>query len=91
MYLKEFSHKLSVRICEDVPETEDIVRLFVECVHDTLKEGHEINIPGFGVFYPKTIKGRMFKSYVSGQDTRVPDRTIMGFRPSRAKKLRKGD
>ncbi len=40
-------------------QTEDIVEAYVAIVTETLRNGGEVNIAGFGAFMPKVRKARM--------------------------------
>lgn len=54
----ELISAMSDKIGVSKKQAEDMVEFFVDTVTDTLKNGGEVNIAGFGAFMAKTRAGR---------------------------------
>ena len=55
----ELSSAIAAKITVSKKDAEDMVHAFVEIVTETLKNGGEVNIAGFGAFSARTRKGRI--------------------------------
>ena len=64
-----------------------VVDSLLQCIKDSLAEGHHIEIRGFGTFRLKTRKARMGRNPKTEEKIPVPARTVPTFKFSREFKL----
>lgn len=64
-------------------ETEAVVDGFISTVINSLKEGKNIEIRGFGSFKIKKRKGRMARNPRTGEQVRVEDHYVPLFKVSK--------
>ncbi len=64
-------------------ETEAVVDGFISTVINSLKEGKNIEIRGFGSFKVKKRKGRMARNPRTGEQVRVEDHFVPLFKVSK--------
>lgn len=55
----ELAHAIAGKVGISKKEAEDMVATFVTIVTDTIKNGGEVNIAGFGAFSARTRAGRI--------------------------------
>lgn len=60
----------------------DILNEFIALMTEELQEGTKIAIPNFGVFSLRCKKARTGRNPKTKQETLIPARTIVSFRPS---------
>jgi DNA-binding protein HU-beta len=68
-------------------ETEAVIEGFFNTVITSLKEGHGIEIRGFGTFKVKKKNSRMARNPKSGQQVYVPDHFVPTFKFSKEFKV----
>lgn len=79
---KEFISKLSQR-CKFTPaDTASMTEGLVSIITDSLKEGDQINVSGFGGFEAKMRRERISVNPKTGQRMLVPPKIVPSFRPS---------
>ncbi|MCJ7457447.1 MAG: integration host factor subunit beta [candidate division Zixibacteria bacterium] len=59
-----------------------VVDSFLESVKNAMKEGHNLEIRGFGTFKIKSRKARKARNPRTGEEVPVPDRKVPVFKPS---------
>lgn len=59
-----------------------VVDNFLEAVKTAMKEGHNLEIRGFGTFKIKSRKARKARNPRTGEEVPVPDRKVPVFKPS---------
>jgi len=59
-----------------------IVDGFLDAVRNSMKEGNNIEIRGFGTFKIKSRKARKARNPRTGEEVPVPDRKVPVFKPS---------
>ncbi|MDP3025373.1 MAG: HU family DNA-binding protein [candidate division Zixibacteria bacterium] len=60
-----------------------VVDNFLEAVKNAMKEGHNLEIRGFGTFKIKSRKARKARNPRTGEEVPVPDRKVPVFKPSK--------
>jgi DNA-binding protein HU-beta len=72
----------------DSPKSEANKHLeaFMAAVSEALKEGEEVQIPGFGKFYVRDQKAREGKNPQTGEKMRIAARKVPAFRAGKALK-----
>jgi len=63
--------------------TQDFLKAFEEIVTETLKEGEEVWLPGFGKFFIREREARDVKNPQTGEQMHVPAGKIAAFRPGK--------
>ena len=64
----------------------DLVELLLETIKETLLQGEDLKISGFGNFYVRSRAARSVPSLRSGAPTRIPEGRSLVFQPSRVLK-----
>lgn len=59
-----------------------VVSALFEKITEALANGHAIQITGFGVFEPRTLKARKARNFHTGETIDVPDKVVPRFKPS---------
>ena len=59
-----------------------VVDGFLDAVRNSMKEGNNIEIRGFGTFKIKSRKARKARNPRTGEEVPVPDRKVPVFKPS---------
>ena len=59
-----------------------VVDSFLDSVKNAMKEGHNLEIRGFGTFKIKSRKARKARNPRTGEEVPVPDRKVPVFKPS---------
>jgi nucleoid DNA-binding protein len=59
-----------------------VVDSFLDAVKNAMKEGHNLEIRGFGTFKIKSRKARKARNPRTGEEVPVPDRKVPVFKPS---------
>lgn len=59
-----------------------VVDGFLDAVRNSMKEGKNIEIRGFGTFKIKSRKARKARNPRTGEEVPVPDRKVPVFKPS---------
>ncbi len=59
-----------------------VVDNFLEAVKNSMKEGQNLEIRGFGTFKIKSRKARKARNPRTGEEVPVPDRKVPVFKPS---------
>lgn len=82
--------ELVMAVSEKTPatqkEVENIINCFIEEIKKQYRNDKNIEIRGFGTFYPQVNNARKFKIAKTGEIKEMPNRTTLKFKPS--KKLR---
>ena len=83
----ELAQAIAERAGVSKREAEDMVASFTEIVTQTIKQGGEVNIAGFGAFSAKTRKGRMgVNPQNPTQKIQIPPVTVPKFKAGKALK-----
>ncbi|MCP4135440.1 MAG: integration host factor subunit beta [bacterium] len=61
-----------------------IIDSFLSKIKESISNGEEVQIRGFGTFYKAEKKARKVHSPIAGKVIDVPAKTNIGFRPSKA-------
>jgi DNA-binding protein HU-beta len=61
----------------DLKETFDIL---IDGIIDVVAGGDEVNITGFGKFYPVVRKARKGRNPATGESVNIPEKTIVKFK-----------
>lgn len=68
-------------------ETEAVVNGFIQTVIQSLREGRNIEIRGFGSYYVKKRKGRIARNPRTGEQVQINDHFVPIFKVSKDLKL----
>ncbi len=69
-------------------ESFDMLELVLEEISKGLKQGSEVKIPLFGVFFTRFKKERLGRNPKTLESASIPARHVVGFRVSRLMKAR---
>jgi len=69
-------------------ESLDVLELVLEEISDSLKQGKEVKIPLFGVFFTRFKKERLGRNPKTLESANIPARHVVSFRVSRLMKAR---
>jgi DNA-binding protein HU-beta len=61
----------------------DVLRASLRVIQETLKDGQEVRLPGFGVFYTRQQPAATVKSIRTGKTVQIPARRVAAFRVGR--------
>ena len=79
----EFMSKFAEVIGKTKKETEEIVSALFAFITKTIKSGDEVALPEFGKWLVQKKPARVARNPMTGQDVKVPAKTVVKFRPSK--------
>lgn len=83
----DLAHAISSKVGVSKKEAEDMIAAFVEIVEQTLKNGGEVTIAGFGAFSAKTRKGRIgVNPQKPTEKIQIPPVTVPKFKAGKSLK-----
>lgn len=83
----ELAQAIAEKVGLNKKEAEDMIASFVSIVTNTLKNGGEVNIAGFGAFSAKTRKGRIgVNPQNPSQKIQIPAVTVPKFKAGKGLK-----
>ena len=65
------------------PECAAIVETLIATIKDTLVEGHDVKIPGFGTFSVRSKKSRRGRNPQTGEPVEITARRVLSFKASK--------
>ena len=86
MNKKQFVERMVERTDSPKGEAEKYLEAFTTTVSEALKEGEEIQLPGFGKFYVREQKAREGRNPQSGEKMRIEARKVPAFKAGKALK-----
>ena len=86
MNKKQFVERMVERTDSPKGEAEKHLEAFTTTVSEALKEGEEIQLPGFGKFYVREQKAREGRNPQSGEKMRIEARKVPAFKAGKALK-----
>ncbi len=63
-------------------ESAQMVDLVLEIIKETLEQGENVKIPGFGSFVVRQKKSRRGRNPRTGEDLTITERKVLTFKPS---------
>lgn len=86
--LAEKLYELHAKEGKDVSKkhAEDVVEFVFDCITNSLKNGEEVALSGFGTFLVKTRKARTARNPRTGEVVQVPSMNVPRFRPGKGLK-----
>jgi len=74
--------KVRCESCGKHTETSDVLRALFVAILERTREGEKVNIPGFGVFEARLLKGWKVRSPIIEMNGFFKDRLVLRFRSS---------
>ncbi len=59
------------------------VELFLESIKESLKDGDKVSLVGFGTFYLKTKDARNGRNPRTGEQIKIPAKSVVAFKPGK--------
>lgn len=63
-------------------DTSDVLDALLEAISSAMGRGEKIEMRGFGIFKVEKRKARVARNPKTGQEIRIPPRTVPVFKPS---------
>jgi len=76
----------SVADMQEIPQTDakEIVDAILDSIMETVAEGEEVVINGFGKFFPKVRAARKGRNPQTGAEIDIQEKTLAAFKPQKA-------
>jgi len=86
MNRKELIHTLSSNLQIAEAEAQRFVESFQGIIAETLSEGGEVSLVGFGRFHTRTQRARIGRNPATGEPIKIPAKVLPAFSPGRTLK-----
>ncbi len=81
--INEISDNVARRVRTTPEEAKRIIYAFLEEIVENLKEGHSVNIRGFGMFYVKNRPSRRGTNPRTGERIIIPPKKVLMFKANK--------
>ena len=61
----------------------EAVEIFLESIKESLKDGDNVSLVGFGTFYLKTKDARNGRNPRTGEKIQIPAKSVVAFKPGK--------
>ncbi len=78
----DLADKVVMKLGVTRKESSDIIRLVLDSIKGTLKNGETVKIAGFGNFVVRNKKARKGRNPKTGEEIGITPRRVVTFRPS---------
>ncbi len=75
----ELVHQVAAKAGLNLKETSKVIDAFTEVVRDSVAQGHEVRLMGFGTWNLREVAARKVKSIRGGKQITIPARKRVGF------------
>jgi DNA-binding protein HU-beta len=75
----ELIHQIAARSGLNLKETNKVIDAFTEVVRESIAQGHEVRLMGFGTWNLRDVAPRRVKSIRGGDQITIPARKRVGF------------
>lgn len=80
----EMASELADKIGITQKDSIQAVEVFLQCVKESLKDGENVTLVGFGTFYLKERNARNGRNPRTGEAVRIPAKRVVAFKPGKA-------